>query len=214
MSDILQLFLIGIVSSYGACFVSCWPIALPYVTATGEGLRGRLNAALAFLSAKLVVYVLLGTAAAFLGRIMTGWIALYADVLFVISGIAIIILGVRAAFTGAHPCGALIKRLKVKGKVASAALLGVFAGILPCATSTAVIAYIAFSAESTLMGAVLGFAFGVGKFFSPLIPASLLANYFESRFKLNRVWILYVCAALIFILGLRLIQKGIAFFLM
>jgi len=205
MSDFLQLFLIGIVSSYGACFVSCWPIALPYVTATGDTLRGRLYAAIAFLSAKLVVYVILGTAAAFLGRIMTGWIAQHAHVLFVVSGIAIIILGIRAAFTRTHPCNAFLKRLRVKGKVASAALLGVFAGILPCATSTAVIAYIAFSAESPLTGAALGFAFGVGKFFSPLIPASILTKHFENRFKLNHVWIRYVCALLVVILGIRLI---------
>jgi len=212
MSDFLQLFLIGIVSSYGACFVTCWPIALPYVTATGEGLRSRLYAALAFLSAKLVVYVMLGTAAAFLGRIMTGWIAQHAHVLFVVSGIAIIILGLRAALTGTHPCRVFLKRLKVKAKIESAALLGIFAGILPCATSTAVIAYIAFSAESPLMGAALGFAFGVGKFFSPLIPASILTNYFQNRFKINQLWIRYACALLIFILGLRLIQKGTVLF--
>ena len=212
MSDFLQLFLIGIASSYGACFVTCWPIALPYVTATGERLRGRLYAALAFLSAKLVIYVLLGTAAAFLGRILTGWIAVYANVLFVISGLAVIILGLRAAFAGAHPCSVLLKRLKVKGKIGSAALLGIFAGILPCATSTAVVAYIAFSAESPLTGATLGFAFGIGKFFSPLIPASILANYFENRFKVNQTWIRYACALLIFILGLRLIQKGTVLF--
>ncbi len=212
MSDFLQLFLIGIVSSYGACFVSCWPIALPYVTAAGDGLRGRLYAALMFLSAKLVVYVMLGAAAAFLGRIMTGWIVQYTQVLFAISGIAIIILGIRAAFTGSHPCGAFFKRLRVKGKMASAALLGVFAGILPCATSTAVIAYIAFSAENPVMGASLGFAFGMGKFFSPLIPASILANYFENRFKIDRVWIRYACALLVVILGLRLILKGMFLF--
>ena len=206
MSDFLQLFLIGIASSYGACFVSCWPIALPYVTATADSLRGRLYAAIAFLSAKLVVYVILGTAAAFLGRIMTGWIAQHAQLLFGVSGIAIIILGIRAAFTGTHPCNAFLRRLRVKGKVASAALLGVFAGILPCATSTAVLAYIAFSAESPLTGAALGFAFGVGKFFSPLIPASILTNYFEKRFKPNLVWIRYVCALLVIILGLRLIK--------
>lgn len=212
MSDFLQLFFIGIASSYGACFITCWPIALPFVTASGEGVRGRLNAALAFLFAKLIVYVLLGTFAALLGRMMTGWIALYAHVLFIISGMAIMILGVRAALTGSHPCGTFLKKLKVKGKVASAAILGVFAGILPCATSTAVMAYIAFSAENSLTGALLGFAFGVGKFFSPLIPASLLANYFESRLKLNRVWIRYVCAILVVILGLRLIYKGIGVF--
>jgi len=212
MSDFLQLFLIGIVSSYGACFVSCWPIALPYVTATGESLRGRLSAAIAFLSAKLVVYVMLGAAAAFLGRIMTGWIALYSYGLFVVSGIAIIILGVRAAFTGTHPCNAFIKKLRVKGKVAPAALLGVFAGILPCATSTAVVAYIAFSADSPLTGAVLGFAFGIGKFFSPLIPASIFTDYFEKRFKLNQMWVRYVCALLVVILGIRLVYNGIALF--
>jgi len=210
MSDLLQLFMIGIASSYGACFVSCWPIALPYVTAAGEGLRGRLYAALSFLSAKLVVYVVLGTVAALLGRMMTGWIAQHAQTLFTLSGIAIIILGVRAAFTGKHPCGAYVKRFRIKGKAASAALLGVIAGILPCATSTAVLAYIAFSAENPLIGASLGFAFGLGKFFSPLIPASLLTNYFENRFKLNRAWIRTICALLVVILGLRLILDGTA----
>ena len=209
MPDILQLFLIGVVSSYGACFISCWPIALPYVTAAGDGLRDRLRAALAFLSAKLVVYVLLGAAAAFLGRLMTGWIVLYANALFIVSGIAIVFLGASAALTETHPCGAFLKMLRVKGNAASAALLGIFAGILPCATSTAVMAYIAFSAENPLTGAAFGFAFGIGKFFSPLIPASLLANYFENRLKISRIWMRYVCALLIVILGLRLILKGI-----
>lgn len=209
MPDFLQLFLIGIASSYGACFISCWPVALPYVTAAGDGVRERLKGALAFLCAKLVIYVLLGAAAAFLGRLLTGWIAMNAHVLFIISGLAIVLLGAGAAKSAAHPCKAFLKKLKVKGNLASAALLGVFAGLLPCATSTSVMAYIAFSAEKPLTGAVFGFAFGLGKFFSPLIPASLLASCFENRLKVNRVWMRYVCALLVVILGLRLIQKGI-----
>jgi len=208
VADILQLFLIGVVSSYGACFISCWPIALPYVTATGETWRERLKAALAFLLAKLVVYVLFGAAAASLGRILTGWIERYAGMLVIVSGIAIMLLGVRAALTATHPCGTFLRRLKVKTRVSSAALLGVFAGIIPCATSAGVIAYIAFSAQNPLNGATLGFAFGVGKFFSPLIPASLLADYLESRLKLNRVWLRRISALLVIILGLRLLYKG------
>ncbi len=208
MSDILQLFLIGVVSSYGACFISCWPIALPYVTASDDAMRGRLKAAIAFLSAKLVVYVFYGTAAAFLGRLVSGWFIEHANIIFIISGIAVVILGVQAALAGTHPCNAILKRLKVKGKVVSAALLGIFAGIVPCATSSAVLAYIAFSAETTLMGALLGLAFGVGKFFSPLIPASILSSYFANRLKINFVWLRYVCASLVIILGLRLILKG------
>lgn len=208
MSDIVQLFVIGVVSSYGACFISCWPIALPFVTATGETWQARLNAALAFLSAKLLVYVVFGAAAAVLGRTMTGWVARSTNVLYIVSGMAIVLLGVRAAYTETHPCGTLLRRLRLRTKVASAALLGIFAGVLPCATSLAVMAYIAFSAQSPLTGATLGFAFGVGKFFSPLIPASLLTNYLEGRLNLNRVWLRRICALLVIILGLRLIGSG------
>ena len=208
MSDIVQLFMIGVVSSYGACFISCWPIALPFVTATGKTWHARLNAALAFLSAKLVVYVLLGAAAATLGRTMTGWIVRSSSVLYIASGIGIILLGVRAVYTETHPCGTFLRRLRVRSKVASAALLGIFAGVLPCATSLVVMAYIAFSAQSPLTGATLGFAFGAGKFFSPLIPASLLANYLEGRLKLNRIWLRRICALLVIVLGVRLMLTG------
>lgn len=212
MPDLLQLFLIGIVSSYGACFISCWPIALPYVTATDDRLRVRLRAAIAFLSAKLLVYVVYGFSAAILGRLMTGWLTDHATTIFIISGVAIMILGLKAALSGSHPCNAILKRLKLTNKTVSAALLGIFAGIIPCTTSAAVLAYIAFSAESALMGAGLGLAFGFGKFFSPLIPATILADYFANRLKSLTVWLRYICALLVVVLGLRLILQGLSGF--
>ena len=212
MPDLLQLFLIGIVSSYSACFISCWPIALPYVTATEDTLRLRLRAAIAFLSAKLLVYVVYGFTAALLGRLMTGWLTQHAPTIFIISGVAIMILGVKAALSGSHPCNVILKRLKMNNKTVSAALLGIFAGIIPCTTSAAVLAYIAFSAETSLMGAALGLAFGFGKFFSPLIPASILATYFQQRFKTIAPWLRYIASGLVILLGLRLILEGVRFF--
>lgn len=205
MADLLQIFLIGVVSSYGACLVSCWPIALPFVTAADEGWRKRLQSALIFLFAKLIVYTAAGFAAAALGRILTGWLKVHGEALFITAGLAIIFLGLRAALTGTHPCGALFRHIKPGQGLASPALLGLFAGIIPCATSVAVTAYIALSAETPLFGAALGLSFGAGKFFSPLIPAALLVSYVEGRLKINRIWMRWGCGLLVCIMGLRLI---------
>jgi len=205
MPDLLQLFLIGVVSSYGACMISCWPIALPFVTATSDAWTKRVQAALVFLLVKLVVYGVLGFTAASLGRVLTIWLRLHGEILFAVSGGAIVLLGVRAALTGVHPCSAILRRLKPSKGLTSSALLGLLVGIVPCATSTAVLAYIALSAESPLSGAALGLAFGAGKFFSPLLPATVFVGYFESHFKLNRVWMRWICGMLVATMGLRLL---------
>jgi len=211
VAEFLQLFAIGVLSSYGACFMSCWPIALPFITATSQDWKTRLFAALSFLTAKLIVYVILGVLAAYLGRFLTVWISRYSQILFLLSGVAIIILGIRAVLIGKHPCSRLFKRLKIKENIPSAAFLGVFAGLIPCATSTAVLAYIAFSAPSPFVGGLLGLAFGLGKFFSPLIPLSIFSKSIEKRLKINVKWVRIICAALVIFLGLRLIFSGINF---
>jgi len=207
MPDLLQMFVIGVVSSYGACMISCWPIALPFVTAASDVWQRRLQSALVFLLAKLVVYGVLGFAAAALGRVLTIWLRFHGETLFVLSGGAIVLLGVRAAFTGVHPCSVALQRLKLGQGLSSSVLLGLVVGILPCATGTAVLAYIALSAESPLAGAALGLAFGAGKFFSPLLPATVFVSYVAAHFRPNRVWMRWVCGMLIAAMGLRLMLK-------
>jgi len=205
MPDLLQMFVIGVVSSYGACMISCWPIALPFVTVASDTWQRRLQYALVFLLAKLVVYGVLGFAAAALGRVLTVWLRFHGETLLAISGGAILLLGVRAMLTDAHPCNAALRRFKLSHGLTSSALLGLIVGILPCATSTAVLAYIAFTAESPLFGAALGLAFGVGKFFSPLLLATVFVSYFAAHFKPNRVWMRWMCGILIATMGLRLL---------
>jgi len=205
VSDVLQLFLIGVVSSYGACLISCWPVALPFVTAMNEGWRRRLQWALVFLFAKLVVYGIVGFAAAVFGRGLMGWLRVYGAALFVVVGTVIFLLGVRAALTGAHPCQKLLGYFQPSKSLASPALMGVFLGLLPCPTSLAVTAYIALTADSPLLGAVLGLAFGAGKFFSPLLPTTVLFSYFEGRMRVNRVWMRFISGVLVAMMGLRLI---------
>jgi len=122
----------------------------------------------------------------------------------VVVGAAIFLLGVRAALTGAHPCQKLLGHFRPSKSLASPALLGVFLGLLPCPTSLAVTAYIALAADSPILGAVLGLAFGAGKFFSPLLPATLLFSYFEGRLRVNRVWMRFISGVLVSIMGLRL----------
>lgn len=207
MSYLLQLFLVGVVSSFGACLISCWPIALPFVTASSDCWRGRLRSALVFLGAKFLVYGALGFVAGALGRVLTGWLRLHGEALFLVSGSVILLMGIRASLSGAHPCGGVLNRLRRERSLSSPALLGLFVGLLPCTTSTAVMAFIAFTADSPLIGALMGFSFGAGKFFSPLLPATALSSYFTTRFKVNMVWMRWICGALIATMGLRLIFR-------
>jgi len=209
MLDVFQLFLIGVVSSYGPCLVSCWPVALPYVTATGKGLKGTLKASLLFLSAKLVMYGIMGSIAGLLGWMFTDWIHAHGGITFIASGVLVAVLGLKTALSGAHPCKGLIKRIARSNDSLSFILLGIVISILPCATTMAVLAYIAFSADGASYGALLGLSFGAGKFFSPLIPASLLAGYLGAKIKVNNKWLRLVCAAIVIILGIRLALLGI-----
>lgn len=209
MIDFLQLFLIGVLSSYGPCLVSCWPVALPYITSHNKGYRETIKSSLVFLSSKMIMYGIMASLAGLLGHLFTGWLHEYSSVIFVLSGFLIIFLGLKSIVSNAHPCKNIFNYLSGINKSFSFALLGVLVSILPCATTLAVLAYIAFTAEGLLHGALLGLAFGAGKFFSPLIPATLLAGYFNNRFYKYNTVVKLVSAIIVVVLGLRLSIMGL-----
>ncbi len=208
MSSAFQLFIIG-VAAFGPCSVHCAPVILPYIAATRRTWREGLKTVLIFLLARLVVYCFLGLLAGLFGGLITGWLHQFENYIFLVGGLFIVLVGILVIF------GKELKSpfcVALKNRVADdnigPLILGLTMGIFPCFVVLGVLAYIALEAQSLWQGAFYGFAFGVGKFISPLILLGPLASTLSARFvKNHRIYWFFsrLCGFIIFLIGVNLI---------
>lgn len=214
MSTAIELFIIGITVSFGPCLAFCSPVILPYIAATRHGWREGLRTTLIFLFTRLVAYCLLGLLAGGFGRLLTQWLHQFGYLVFFIGGLFISLLGLLIIFgkePGHRLCQVLRKNV-VDNSIKGPILLGLTVGILPCLPVLGVLAYIALRAQSLWQGAFYGFAFGVGKFISPLIPLGVLASALPAGLIKNpRVYGFFsrICGFILFLIGVNLILSRI-----
>lgn len=210
MSTAIELFIIGITVSSGLCFAFCGPVILPYIAATRSGWKEGLKATLIFLFSRLVAYCLLGLLAGLLGRLLIAWLRQFEYLIFLIGGILILIIGLMIIFgKESHPllCQFLSRQV-VDNNIKGPMLLGLIVGILPCLPILGVLAYIALKSQNLWQGAFYGFAFGMGKFISPLIPLGVLASALpKGLIKNQRIYIFFsrLCGFILFLVGLNLV---------
>lgn len=214
MSTTVELFIIGITVSFGPCLAFCSPVILPYIAATRQGWREGLRTTLLFLFARLVAYCLLGLLAGLFGRLLTEWLRQFGYLVFLVGGLFISLLGLLIIFGGDyhHHFCQVLRSYAVDNSIKGPILLGLTVGILPCLSLLGVLAYIALQAQNLWQGGFYGFAFGVGKFISPLIPLGILASALPTGLiKNHRIYGFFsrLCGFILFLIGVNLIVSGI-----
>ena len=65
MSDLIGLFLLGLLYGATICSITCLPYLGPFLLTTGEGFKDGILSSFAFFTGKLVVYATLGGCAGF-----------------------------------------------------------------------------------------------------------------------------------------------------
>jgi sulfite exporter TauE/SafE len=210
MSPAIELFVIGITGSFGPCLAFCSPVILPYIAATRHSWREGLRTTLLFLFTRLVAYVLLGLLAGWSGRLLTVWLHQFDYLIFLGGGIFISFLGLLIIF-GKEPGHRLCQTLRrqvVDNSIKGPILLGFTVGILPCLPLLGVLAYIALKTQNIWQGAFYGFAFGVGKFISPLVPFGVLASTLPAGLiKSHKVYLFFtrLCGFILSLIGINLL---------
>lgn len=179
MKIYIDLFIIGVLLSWGPCFSFCAPLTLPYIAATQRGWRQGLKLSLVFSLARIVPYVILSIISAILGQYLISnfYEGQAKTVIYLVVGAFISLLGI-IILIGKSPYLHLCAPVKRSGPggVKEMALLGLLVGFAPCLPLLGVLAYIAFHAQGFLQGVLLGLTFGAGTLVSPLILCGSLAG--------------------------------------
>ena len=98
MSTTIELFIIGIIMSFGPCVAFCSPVILSYIAATRRGWKQGLGTVVLFYGGRLIVYCLLGFLAGISGRIIIGKLHQFDSLFFFIGGFFISLIGLLIIF--------------------------------------------------------------------------------------------------------------------
>jgi sulfite exporter TauE/SafE len=210
MKTAIELFVIGVLFSFGPCGFLCEPVILPYLAAARTSWQGGLRAVLAFSAARLAAICVLGAAAGMAGRTATELLRRHGNVLFYGSGALACLLGILIAMGRQPrwaPCAAL-QRFCAKNTLKGAALLGAAIGSLPCFLFLGILALIAAHAGGLLSGMALGLAFGLGKTLSPVVALGVVAGALPERIiksESGRVLFQRLAGAVLLLMGINVI---------
>ncbi|MBU3933184.1 MAG: sulfite exporter TauE/SafE family protein [Candidatus Omnitrophica bacterium] len=183
MKIYVDVFIMGVATSWGPCVSFCAPILIPYIAATQKGWLAGLKVSLAFSLARIIPYVILSLISATLGQclIRRFYESPPGSIIYIAAGAFISLLGILIV-TGKNchcePKGRsnLKKSWRSRGGPKEMILLGIMVGFAPCLPLLGLLTYIAFNARDFLHGASLGLAFGLGTLISPLILFGPLAG--------------------------------------
>jgi len=156
----------------------------------------------------MVIYTILAAVSGYVGFYLFNLFTnkLYTSIVWIIGSAFIILIGILLA------AGKIVDnplcRLLNKGIVSSTksmVVLGILIGISPCLPLLAVLLEIAILSEKIWVGAIYGFAFGIGTVLSPLLILGALAPVIPATFfkgeKAQRIFRI-VCGILLILVGL------------
>ncbi len=177
MTAFWKLFLLGAALSFGPCLATCSPLVIPYAAGTRRSWRGGLAVTALFLLGRTVTYAGLGLAAGWGGMVLLDLLSGYRRLAYLIGGAGVAAAGVLVVSGRLAPEGKRCRRPSAAG-AGGPFLFGLVTGVMPCAALLAVLGFIALEAAAPVQGALLGAAFGLGKFLSPILPLGVLAGAF------------------------------------
>jgi len=200
------LFLVGLFLGWGPCLISCAPLLLPYIAGTKRDWREGLNSALIFAFARLCAYILLGLLVGISSE-MTSHLLSERSAVYIqrFGGLFLCMLGILVILSKKNnmPLCHLLQRQFLKKSIMSMFIIGFITGILPCLPLLGVLSYIGLTAKTPMAGACYGLSFGIGNFFSPLIPLGILAGIIPKAFKERKI-IIRICGFLLIFAGIHL----------
>jgi len=210
----ITLFVTGVFLGLGPCLVSCGPILISYIAASGKGYRQSLAAWFIFSSARIFIYCLLGGIAAifgelFLRRTYSAYIAKYISIT---GGIFIIIIGITMLLGNRQNlriCSFLDKYF-IKKDFKSVFIFGMIVAIVPCAPLIGIFSSIGLMSRSIAEGMLFSLFFGLGTLFSPLLFLAVAAGFIGQFLKdaKPRAILNNICAIIITILGIFIIFRN------
>ena len=200
---IFYLLLQGFFLGYGPCLMTCAPILLPYVLSKKHWKEG-LIATLEFSLARLLVYVILGGVAGYIGAFL---VQFYFTTLFsfYIKGalaFVLILIGLLIMFGKGTQLG--FCRIE-RGNMF---LLGLLVGLSPCFPLVGILLEIALLSDSLIKGMIYSFAFSIGTIISPLLILGAIAPHVGTKVSQKlREGFVFVCGILIILMGLSVFSS-------
>jgi uncharacterized protein len=208
-------FMTGILGS-GHCLGMCGSLVSSFFMRQGGK---SISPYLAYHSARVAVYVLIGLIAASLGTVLvqTGLFGKVQGILQILAGLVVILLGfdmlgvlpVRNTLRFA-PLSWLFRQFATAtrhGPVAGSFVGGALNGLMPCSMVMAM-AVQATTAPSPAEGGLLLLAFGLGT-----LPSMLAASFLFGKLgTATRNWLLRGAALFVIVLGLSTLWQGLAYY--
>lgn len=207
----IQLFLVGLLSTSGPCLISCAPVVLPCIAATRSSFWQGVRDTGLFLVGRLLCYLLLGALSVSLVckldspalRVMLGGLIL-------VCGICLV---ADLSRTG-HGWCRLVRKATLD-KPWGLFVMGILIGLAPCLPLLAVLASIADATNAIWVGVVYSLCFGIGTGIPLLLLgglSGLLGNISSLAANRNLAhWFRRACGALLIFVGAsRLLSCALA----
>lgn len=212
----LSFFILGLSFGFGPCLASCGPLLISYLAGTQKSAAKGILTYILFSAGRIFVYLVLGLSIFLFGSFITEHIpGGYSRYLYLAGGIFIVIIGLLVALgrDTKHNLCLRLNEILLKDDKKTVILMGLLAGILPCAPFISVISFIALAAKNWALSLFYSFAFGLGTVFSPLLALAALSGLIPAFLKNNRAQraLNIACGLIICLLGLQLALKGIRY---
>ncbi|MEO0109940.1 MAG: sulfite exporter TauE/SafE family protein [candidate division WOR-3 bacterium] len=200
--DYLQLFLFGLITSFGPCLFLCAPLIFPLIFTQPKYFS------LFFLLFRLFAFVALSLLVFSFGNFLFRFLVPNRGLISIIAGLFLFFLGFWSFFGKGHffyP-----KRFQWENRYFFSIILGILFGLLPCPPTLAVLTYLMLEGKTFLNAGYMGLAFALGEMILPL------AILFFSQPLLYRIrnekWLQispFLSLILFFLIGFQLLLRGL-----
>lgn len=206
-----MIFIFGLLSSFH-CIAMCGGFTISQVLGSEADDKKKLRGYLLYNSLRIISYTLIGGVAGGIGSIF-GFTGILKGIIPIIGGIFMIATAInQLGFLkflrkfNVNPSLKIIRKVG-HGRKYDAIFLGMISGIMPCAPLQIVQLY-SVGTQNIISGALVMFLFGLGTL-PVLLIFGAINSYIGRRYtaKLAKIG-----AALVFILGFSLINRGLSLF--
>ncbi|NQT28522.1 MAG: sulfite exporter TauE/SafE family protein [Candidatus Omnitrophica bacterium] len=208
--NLYYLFISGLILGSGPCLSLCAPILVSYAAIHKKTFKDSFFSYLIFSLSKIFGYCILGVVCALGVKVIVSPLdAKYLDLLYLIIGCFIVLIGITAIFYRGKSFNPVCGWLH-KGNIRNVGVLGLLIGLAPCLPLLGILNYIVLVSDSHLN--VIGFCivFGLGTVISPLFLMILLSGKLAQIFSKNdklKIIIRILCGGIIIFLGGKIILQ-------
>ena len=206
--NLYYLFTAGLILGSGPCLSFCAPVLISYTIAQKASLRKSIASYAVFSLFKLLAYGLLGlVCAGITNLIATETLAAYSQIIYLVLGIFIVLIGATTLMPGYKRFGKLCALVNF-GHVRNVGVLGFLVGLSPCLPLLGILNYIILIAQNPLQAIFLTLVFGLGTVFSPIILLIMFSGKFSDIFSKNdKIKFIFqvICGLILVAFGVKVI---------